>query len=243
MLSRKHQGEMSPIHRGSSPPCHASTATSSGSLGRPRLAPEQAGLLLLPQPVAVALDIDGRGVMEQAVEAGLLAGQRQVAELVQDEDPGIGELLQGVTEPTLGGSALAAPLLRIPGAQRRELVFRLVGVVSLLLTAGLLAAGRALAACTCRCVEGVIQPLCDNTIEIRPICPPTICPITPQPLHRSIHRRFATDASALLGHHFTGALRTGRVRYVSLRRGVDTVASASHLRVGRHTLRSAGHQE
>ena len=104
------------------------------------LAPEQAGLLLLPQAVAVALDVDGRGVMEQPVEDGrgedlvvedlppvhealvagddearplvapdqepeeearLFAGQRQVAELVQDEDPGIGELLQGPVEPVL----------------------------------------------------------------------------------------------------------------------------------------------
>jgi hypothetical protein len=98
------------------------------------LAPEQAGLLLLPQPVAVALDVDGRGVMQQPVEDGrgddlvvedlapvreaLVAGddeagpllatdqeseeeaslrprEGQVAELVEDEHAGIGELLEG----------------------------------------------------------------------------------------------------------------------------------------------------
>ena len=35
------------------------------------------------------------------------------------------------------------------------------------------------AACVCRCVNEVMQPLCDNAIEIRPICPPTACPIAP----------------------------------------------------------------
>lgn len=35
------------------------------------------------------------------------------------------------------------------------------------------------AACVCRCVNEVMQALCDNAIEIRPICPPTVCPIAP----------------------------------------------------------------
>jgi hypothetical protein len=34
------------------------------------------------------------------------------------------------------------------------------------------------AECTCQCVNGHMQPLCDNSIDLPPICPPTICPIT-----------------------------------------------------------------
>jgi hypothetical protein len=33
------------------------------------------------------------------------------------------------------------------------------------------------AGCTCQCVNGHMQPLCDSSIDISPICPPTICPI------------------------------------------------------------------
>jgi len=33
------------------------------------------------------------------------------------------------------------------------------------------------AACTCQCVNGQIQPLCQSTIDMPPVCAPTICPI------------------------------------------------------------------
>jgi hypothetical protein len=36
----------------------------------------------------------------------------------------------------------------------------------------------AYAGCTCQCVNGQMQPLCDSSIDLAPICPPTICPIT-----------------------------------------------------------------
>lgn len=42
-----------------------------------------------------------------------------------------------------------------------------------------LSPGDALAACQCRCVNGEMRPICSNSIEIPPICPPTICPIVP----------------------------------------------------------------
>ena len=35
------------------------------------------------------------------------------------------------------------------------------------------------ASCICQCVDGAMQPLCSSSIDIAPICPPTICPITP----------------------------------------------------------------
>ena len=41
----------------------------------------------------------------------------------------------------------------------------------------LLMSVRAEASCTCQCVNGQMQPLCSNAIEISPICPPRICPI------------------------------------------------------------------
>lgn len=37
----------------------------------------------------------------------------------------------------------------------------------------------AFAACICRCVDGSMQPICSNTIEVPPICPPTVCQIVP----------------------------------------------------------------
>lgn len=33
------------------------------------------------------------------------------------------------------------------------------------------------AGCTCQCVDGEMQPLCDSTIDLEPICPPAVCPI------------------------------------------------------------------
>lgn len=35
------------------------------------------------------------------------------------------------------------------------------------------------AACVCRCVNGSVQVLCSNSIDLPPICAPQICPITP----------------------------------------------------------------
>jgi hypothetical protein len=35
------------------------------------------------------------------------------------------------------------------------------------------------AACVCRCVDGVMQPLCDSSIDLPPICPITVCAIAP----------------------------------------------------------------
>ena len=35
------------------------------------------------------------------------------------------------------------------------------------------------AACVCRCVDGEIQPLCDSSIDLPPICPVTACALVP----------------------------------------------------------------
>ena len=35
------------------------------------------------------------------------------------------------------------------------------------------------AACVCRCVDGEMQPLCSSSIDLPPICPPTICSLVP----------------------------------------------------------------
>lgn len=39
--------------------------------------------------------------------------------------------------------------------------------------------GRADAACTCACINGVMQAICQNAIDLKPICPPTVCGIVP----------------------------------------------------------------
>jgi hypothetical protein len=33
--------------------------------------------------------------------------------------------------------------------------------------------------CVCQCVNGQMEPICENTFDLRPICPPTICGIVP----------------------------------------------------------------
>ncbi len=35
------------------------------------------------------------------------------------------------------------------------------------------------AECICQCVDGQMQPLCQSSIDLPPICPPAICPIAP----------------------------------------------------------------
>lgn len=38
------------------------------------------------------------------------------------------------------------------------------------------------AECECRCMGGQNRPLCTSTMEIPPICAPTVCPIQPPAL-------------------------------------------------------------
>jgi len=35
----------------------------------------------------------------------------------------------------------------------------------------------AAASCSCQCVNGQMQPLCESAIDLPPICPPAICPV------------------------------------------------------------------
>jgi hypothetical protein len=44
---------------------------------------------------------------------------------------------------------------------------------------GLALVSQANAACVCRCVDGEMKPLCQSSIDLPPICPPTLCPIVP----------------------------------------------------------------
>jgi hypothetical protein len=49
-------------------------------------------------------------------------------------------------------------------------------VVSLALTFMMIGTS-AKAECTCECVNRQMQPLCEDAMDMPPICPPTICPI------------------------------------------------------------------
>jgi hypothetical protein len=82
-----------------------------------------------------------------------------------------------MTEPKLNTLLAVPPPVARP--IRRDVPLMLAGIVALVLAAGLLAIMPAHATCVCRCVNEVMQPLCDNAIEVRPICPPTVCPIAP----------------------------------------------------------------
>jgi hypothetical protein len=35
------------------------------------------------------------------------------------------------------------------------------------------------AECVCRCVNGKVQAICTSSIDLKPICAPTVCPIVP----------------------------------------------------------------
>lgn len=49
-----------------------------------------------------------------------------------------------------------------------------------LIALGLLTLATAASAnCACRCVNGEVRPICTNSLDIPPICAPTICPIVP----------------------------------------------------------------
>ncbi len=54
-------------------------------------------------------------------------------------------------------------------------------VILLVLLMGITAmlSSEASAGCTCQCINGEVQPLCDSSIDLPPICPPTVCPIAP----------------------------------------------------------------
>jgi hypothetical protein len=43
----------------------------------------------------------------------------------------------------------------------------------------LLAAGGAHAACACTCVNGQSTAICQNVYDVRPVCPPRVCPLVP----------------------------------------------------------------
>jgi hypothetical protein len=44
--------------------------------------------------------------------------------------------------------------------------------------AAAMTASSAKAACVCRCVDGEMQPLCSSAIDLPPICPLTLCPLS-----------------------------------------------------------------
>jgi hypothetical protein len=78
------------------------------------------------------------------------------------------------------------------GARRRFLCYVLLRATELAVHAGINLGGRmrsvlfgltvllmagsaAEAACTCQCVDGQMQPVCDDAINPPTICPPTVC--------------------------------------------------------------------
>lgn len=49
-------------------------------------------------------------------------------------------------------------------------------IVAVMLAATTIAAS-AYAGCSCACVNGRMQPLCTNALDVRPICPATTCSV------------------------------------------------------------------
>ena len=52
-------------------------------------------------------------------------------------------------------------------------------ILAILVFAALSFPAIARATCVCRCVDGEMVPICTSSIEVPPICPPTICPLVP----------------------------------------------------------------
>jgi hypothetical protein len=52
----------------------------------------------------------------------------------------------------------------------------------LLLLCALVIPGIASSECYCTCMNGRNQPLCDSSMDLRPICAPKVCPIEPPSL-------------------------------------------------------------
>jgi hypothetical protein len=40
----------------------------------------------------------------------------------------------------------------------------------------------ATAACTCQCVNGQVEAICQSAIDLKPLCSPTLCPLVPPAL-------------------------------------------------------------
>ncbi len=54
---------------------------------------------------------------------------------------------------------------------------QVIRIALLLAAAGFSTAGHA--ACSCTCVNGQVQAICESAIDLRPICSPQICPLVP----------------------------------------------------------------
>lgn len=52
-------------------------------------------------------------------------------------------------------------------------------ILAVAMVALLAALTPARASCVCRCVDGEVEPICSSSIDIPPICAPSICPIAP----------------------------------------------------------------
>ena len=50
---------------------------------------------------------------------------------------------------------------------------------ALVLAIGTFVTSNAYAGCVCRCVDGEVRALCESSIDLQPVCAPTVCPIVP----------------------------------------------------------------
>jgi hypothetical protein len=98
--------------------------------------------------------------------------------------------------------------------------------------------GTANAACTCQCVDGQMQPLCQSAIDLPPICPATICPIAAPslaplkpptlPPHNAGRRGFAIPSATADGSRCVASRPDVSVHRVRARREPDDFPSSRH---------------
>lgn len=55
-------------------------------------------------------------------------------------------------------------------------------MTKLTILAAVLLSTLAHAECVCRCVDGVVRPLCTSALDLPPLCGPQSCPLLPQSL-------------------------------------------------------------
>ena len=58
-----------------------------------------------------------------------------------------------------------------------KLILKFVFILNAYFFISLISIENAEAGCVCKCVNGSVQAICSSTLDLRPLCPPKICPL------------------------------------------------------------------
>ena len=91
--------------------------------------------------------------------------------------------------------------------------YSLSAAAALLFLAG---TGASQAACQCACVDGHVQAICENAIDLKPICAPQICQIVPPSVRPIQAPTMPPIGTRSCGPHQVFNPQTGRYEWQSL---------------------------